>query len=188
MFTRKTLIFVVAAVLALTLAACGSNTTPTGTDTDAGAAGSYLPTVNGYTVTEADSITSAITAAAGEGAEALSNPMIEQAVASVDGFIECYSEVGATAANIYTQVNLGSLLSGNLVPSVGAVAVVNQDRVRENFVACAVQSTGFSAMSAGPEICRSSGNFTANEDTFTYIYISTDAEFCAAVETHFGQY
>jgi hypothetical protein len=182
MLTRITTL-ITAIVLIAALAACGP-TTPTGTDTDAGAAGNYLPTVDGYTVTEADSISEAISAAAGTGADALNNELVSQVVERVDTFVTCYSEVGAVAANVYTKLDLADLLANGFAPSVGAVAVVNQDRLRENLVACASQ--GFAAMSAdGPTICQSSGNFTANEDTFTYIYIASDQAFCDTVQTHF---
>ena len=130
--------------------------------------------------------TDAITTAAGEGAAALDNPAISSAVTAVDGFIDCYTEVGAVSANIYTQVDLGDILSsGDLVPSVGTVAVVNQDLVQENFVACATGGNTFSAQSA-TEVCRGSGQFTANDDTFRYIFIGTNQAFCSQVETHFA--
>jgi hypothetical protein len=166
----------------LAVAAC--STTPT-TPEAGQQAGEYLPTLDGYQVTQADSITDAITTAAGDGAQALDNPAVAAAVNSVDSFIDCYTEVGAVAANIYTQTDLASILAGgSLVPSVGTVAVVNQNLVQENFVACAT-SSGFSAASA-TEICRGSGQFTAADDTFRYIYIGSNASFCGPVEAHFA--
>jgi hypothetical protein len=187
--TKRLLIVMTALFAVFLLAACG--TTPTGTDTDAGAAGNFLPgtdVMTGYTITEAESITDAITAAAGQGANVLDNAALSLAVERVDAFIECYTDVGAVAANIYTEVDLASILSGgSLVPGVGTVAVVNQDRVQENFIACATagDNAAFSAQSA-TEICQGSGTFTSGDDTFRYIYISTKTDFCTATENHFA--
>lgn len=175
--------------LALILSACGAlgGTTTTGTNTDAGAAGNYLPNIAGYQVTQAENITSAITTAAGEGAAALDNAVIQQVVTRIDSFIQCYSDVGAVAANVYTKVDLGALLTGN-VPAAGAVAVVNRDRVTENLIACALGTNqrSFSAQSAGVTLCSSSGEFSAAGNNFTYIYVSTDQAFCDAVVNHFS--
>jgi len=186
---KRFAILITTIIAAFAMAAC--STAPTGdTDTDAGAAANYLPTgdvFDNYTVTEADSITDAITAAAGDGAEALDNAAVSAAVTAVDSFIECYNDVGAVSARIYTQTNLGDILSGDsLVPSVGTIAVVNQDRVQENFLACAAESASgnFSAQSA-PTVCRGSGSFSAADDAFRYIYISTSDAFCEAAVSHF---
>ncbi|MEO0562397.1 MAG: hypothetical protein AAF125_09790 [Chloroflexota bacterium] len=172
------------AILALVLAAC--STTPT---TPSAPASSFLPSggeFDDYAITEAESITDAITAAAGDGAAALDNPAIQQAVAAVDGFIDCYSAIDAVAANIYTQVNLADILRNQtLLPKLGTVAVVNQDAVAENFVACATGASGFTAQSA-TEVCQGSGSFQSAGDTLRYIYISTDQNFCSATEAHFA--
>ena len=185
---RKSLLLVVlVAALSVVLAACNMTGTPTPAATENNAA-TYLPgtdVLSGYTITEAASITEAITSVAETGADALSNPAISAAITRVDAFIACYQETGAVAANIYTQTDLAGILSGgSLVPGAGAVAVVNQDLVAENFVACAT-SSGFSAQSA-TEICQGNGSFTAAGDTFRYIYIATKADFCSSVESHFA--
>jgi len=164
----------------------GGNAVPTPDDPQA--AGAFLPTVSGYSVTSANSISAAISAAAGEGADQFGNAAVQVAVDRIDAFIRCYQEVGAVAANIYTQIDLADALGGNVTPSMGAVAVVNQDRVRENLISCVTSGgndEGFSAQSA-PSLCQASGNFSTGGDTFTYIYISTDDAFCTAVDNHFA--
>lgn len=176
-------------IVSFVLAACGAGsgigdggTVPT----DPQSAAAFLPQVSGYTVTSATSISDAISAAVGTGVDQLDNFVLEQTVSRVDAFIQCYEDVGAVAANIYTQVGLDTVLDGN-TPSVGAVAIVNQDRIRENLISC-VTSGGnddFSAQS-GPPTCQRSGTFSTGGDTFTYIYISNQDTFCAAVETHFA--
>lgn len=178
----------IAGVLVLLLAACGAVApgTPPTPVTDSQSAGAFLPTLSGYTVTGASSISDALAAAAGEGAEQLGNPVVEQAVTRVDNFIQCYQDVGAVAANIYTQVDVDQILAGD-VPSAGAVAVVNQDRVRENLLACITGSGDFAAQSA-PTLCQGSGSFESGGDMFTYVYAGTDDGFCSAVQSHFAQY
>lgn len=186
---RNILSVLLAVVLMSALTACGASTTTTGTANDAQSAQSYLPTLGGYQVTEAENITDAISAAAGQGVDAIGNPALEQVVTRMDSFVQCYNDVGAVAANIYTQIDLGSLLSGDFIPSVGAVAVVNQDRVRENLLACALSGAQAQSLrSATPDPCTSSGTFTAGEDTFTYIYVGSKQEFCTDVAAHFAQY
>lgn len=181
----KRMILAMSIVLLVT-AAC--STAPTGdTAGDATAAQSFLPTLDGYSATEADSITEALSAAAGEGADIFGNEGVQVIVDRLDTFVACYQDVGAVSARVYTQANLGSLLGGN-VPSVGAVAVVNQDRVRENFVACATggQQQGFSAQSVSVEPCTGNGSFTSGGDSFSYIFAGSSGEFCNAVQNHFA--
>jgi len=94
----------------------------------------------------------------------------------------------ATASQASARDDLADALGGNVTPSMGAVAVVNQDRVRENLISCVTSGgndEGFSAQSA-PSLCQASGNFSTGGDTFTYIYISTDDAFCTAVDNHFA--
>jgi len=193
-FHKNMIFMILAAVLAMLLAACGAVgsgvTTPPTEVVDAQSAGAFMPTLTGYTVTGASSLSDAISAAAQTGVEELGNPVLERTVSSVDRFVSCYEQVGAVAANIYTQVNLGSIVEGgDIVPQVGAVAIVNQDRIRENLISCVTsgvtaQDEGFSAQAV--QICQSSGSFSSGGDTFTYIYISNAGEFCSAVENHFS--
>jgi predicted small secreted protein len=176
-------------VLSVALAAC--STTPSGSNEDANAAGNFLPTAgtfSGYEISSASTLTEAITAAAGEGAAALDNPAVARTVDQVDAFIDCYTNVGAVDANIYTQLDLGGILSsGSFVPNVGTVAVVNQDRVQENFVACVTggQQAGATLRSQTMTLCNGSGSFTSGGDTFRYIYISNETAFCTAAQAHF---
>jgi hypothetical protein len=179
----------IAGVLALVLAACGG-IAPGGDPTqvtDPQSAAAFLPALDGYTVTGADSISDAIAAAAGEGVDQFGNPMLEQVVTRIDNFIQCYEDVGAVSANIYTQVDLTQTITDGSLPAAGAVAVVNQDRVRENLLACITgggEAGAFSAQSVS--VCQGSGSFESGGDTFTYVYVGTQESFCAAVNSHFS--
>ncbi len=184
------------AILSLVITACGAiagdggSTQPTPV-ADQQSAAAYLPTVSGYTVTNADSISDAITNVAGEGADIFGNAAISAAIDQADAFIQCYQDVGAVAANIYTQADLNSAVSGGTLPGAGAIAVVNQDRIRENLINCVIRRRGsdsesFSAQSVSP--CQGSGSFNQGGDTFTYIYFGTNQSFCDQTTAHFGQY
>ncbi|MEL6148742.1 MAG: hypothetical protein AAFV33_08630 [Chloroflexota bacterium] len=191
LFRKSILVTVLAGALALLLAACGAASevaVPPTAVTDSQSAGAFMPTVTGYTVTGSSSLSDAISAAAGAGAEETGNPALQRTVAAVDSFVDCYQQAGAVAANIYTQADISAALSGDVSLGAGAVAIVNQDRVRENLITCIMGSgdrtENFGAQSTS--ICQSSGTFTSGGDTFTYFYISSSAAFCRDVEAHFN--
>ena len=184
MFRRSLLILAV-----ILIAACSRFGVPGGavvpttgnTSNDAAAAQQYVPDLPGYISTNASSIASAVSTISG-GASILSGNLIGAAmVAQIDGMISCYQQVGAVAAKVYAQVDIASVASGQ-IPSVGALAVVNQDRIAGNFLPCALGSgKGFSAQSAAPQPCASSGTFTANGNTYSYLYAATTQDLCTLI-------
>ncbi len=184
MFRRSLLILAV-----ILIAACSKIGVPGGavvpttgnTSGDAAAAQQYVPDLPGYISTNATSITSAISTISG-GASILSgNPIGAAMIAQLDGMISCYQSVGAVAAKVYAQVDIASVASGQ-IPSVGALAVVNQDRLAGNFLPCALGSgKGFSAQSAVPQPCASSGQFSANGNTYWYLYAATNQDLCTLI-------
>lgn len=176
----------------LMLAACNINTgdiagaVPTSSDssTDPSAVQQFLPNIPGYIVSDANSIIDALTAA-GAGASLISgNPVAAALIAQIDGMIACYQRVGAVGARIYTQADIGQILEGQ-VPVVGALAMVNQNRVVDNFLPCALGglSENFSAQAA-VDPCSGSGSFVVNNETILYLYAATQPELC----TLFDQY
>lgn len=180
---KKTLLLTVSLALLLVIVGCGPSG---GSSDDASAAQRFLPTVSGYSQTNADNITDAITTAGGGAAILTGNAIAAAAVAQIDSMVQCYQDVGAVAANVYTQANLANLLQGE-VPRVGAVAVVNQDRLANNFLDCALGGQGLmSAQSAAVQPCAGSGSFTSEGQTLHYLYAATDAEFCGTVQQHFS--
>ncbi len=171
----------------LLVTGCTLNSGPTGnTASDVSSASNLLPSISGYTRTDAASITDAITAAGG-GASLLSgNLAVAGAITQIDRMLDCYREVGAVAANVYTQVDIASLLQSQL-PRIGAVGVINQDRVVNNFLSCAVGSanTGFSAQDAQVQPCGGSGSLVVNNENITYVYAATSPDLCQAIQLHF---
>lgn len=174
------LVLVMIAVSACSLGSSGGNGSPTSNpSTDAGNAARYLPTLSGYTSHETDSITSAITTATGGAALLTGNPIAAAAVAHIDGMISCYRGVGAVAARIYTENNIAQVLQGN-IPKVGALAIINQDRLINNFFSCASGGALGGDESQVPSVqpCVGTGTFTANGETLHYLYAATNPELC----------
>ncbi len=172
-------------VLMAVLSACSvagdilGGAVPTTGDTaaDPSAAQRFLPNLSGYTATEATSISSAVSAVGGGASLLTGNPATAALVAQIDSMIQCYSGVGAVAARIYTENNLASVIQGQ-IPKIGVLAVINQDRLVNNFLQCTLGG-GISAQSA-VQPCGGSGSFTAGGETLHYIYAATDPALCTA--------
>lgn len=169
------------------LAGCSISFGPTGdTASDPSSASTLLPNVAGYTRTNARNITDALTTV-GVGASAISgNILTSAAIAQIDRMLSCYEGVGAVAASVYTQVDIATVLEGQL-PRLGAVGIVNQDRLVNNFLNCAVGGAGdlFSAQSA-MEPCGGSGSIVVNNENITYVYAATAPELCQAFDQYFN--
>lgn len=173
-------------ILALLVGACsmiggsGSGTTsPTQNFSgDAGAAANYLPNLAGYTRHDVANIQDAVTAAGGGAALLSGNVAAAALITQIDRMIDCYRSRGAVAANIYTENNIAQVLEGQ-VPKVGALAVVNQNRVVNDFFSCALNqgsSDSFGAQAVQP--CAGTGQFRANNETMLYLYAATDPQLC----------
>ena len=167
-------------------------------------ASSYLPAINGYSTASATSIQDAFNFIVANGdfgaqgaaadtfsAQSLSLSTIAASVvvSRVDDFIACYQRTGAVDARVYIKTDLAALVSGE-VPPLGAVAVVNQDRLRDSLVACAVSPndpSAFSAQSAN-QPCGNMGTFQRDGERFTYLYAGTSTEFCNTVDEFYARY
>lgn len=184
--SRK-LLFVVL-LLSLFVAACSQiggagNLVPTTGDTanDAAAVQRFIPNLSGvgYTSVEAQSIQTALSSVSGGASLLTGNPAAAALVAQIDGMITCYRTVGALDARVYYQADIANLLAGQ-VPSVGALAVINQDRIINNFLSCALGGAqGLSPQAAGqPQVCSGSGQIVVDGQTIAYLYAATSPELC----------
>jgi hypothetical protein len=179
-------------ICTLAVAACsvvgGSNLVPTTGDTanDPSAAQRFVPDLPGYISTNATNVTDAISAITGGASLLTGNVPAAALVAQIDGMIQCYQNVGAFAAKVYVEANVSNLVQGQ-VPSAGALAVINQDRIASNFMACALGSggQGLSAQSDQPQPCFGSGTFTADNETLHYLYAATEPNLCAQFQSLF---
>ncbi len=178
---------IAAAVLVLATACSqlgtgGVVSVPTTGDTanDAAAAQQYLPSIPGYLSVEASDIVSAITSVGAPASLITGNPAAAAMFAQIQGMMTCYSSVGAVAARVYAQADIATVLEGQ-IPSAGVLAVVNVDRVVNNFLPCALGSgrgEGFGAQTAS-QPCAGSGSIqAANGETITYIYAATNEDLC----------
>lgn len=174
----------------LALSACELDRAPTGDDADdPEAAQSFFPTITGYTMRETDNIQDAVAAAAGGAGVLTGNPVQAGLVERLDTLVDCYRDVGAVEARLYTE-RLGSLETAR-VPIAGALVIVNQNRVQDNFLSCLTQSPldgVFGAQSARPEPCYGVGSFEFSGDTIRFFYGATDSPLCGTFRSHFGQY
>lgn len=172
-------------VMCVLVAGCSLNIGPTGdTATDPSSARVLLPTLAGYNRTETDSITDAL-AATGAGAAAITgNLVVAGAIAQIDRMLACYREVGAVSAAVYTQTNIADLLQTQ-VPRIGAVGIINEDRLVNNFMNCAI-SGRFGAQTAEIQPCGGSGSAVVNGETIHYVYAGTVPEVCQAFQQYFA--
>ncbi len=185
----------------------GGNTGSTGGASNGGSvpvsgnASEYLPSLSGYTTADASSIEGALNLVLGSdfGAQSADGDTFSAQSVSISGiaatvlvsrldeFVQCYQDSGAVDGRVYIRADLATIAAGG-IPPMGAVVVANNDRLRENIVACAVSPNdpgSFSAQSAN-EPCGNFGTFTANNDSFTYVYAGTSSAFCSAIESYFG--
>jgi hypothetical protein len=175
-------------LLLLALSGCGTaiqiagGVVPTTGDTaaDASAAQRYLPNLSGYgyNATNAASITSAITSLGGSASLLTGDPVTAALITQIDSMIQCYQRTGSVAANIYTEANIANVLQGQ-IPKVGVLAVVNQNRVANNFLSCALGASGaMGAQAVTIEPCAGSGSFVRDNETLLYLYAATTPELC----------
>ncbi len=179
-------------VAVLMVAACSRLGVPGGaivpttgnTASDISAAQQFVPDLPGYISTNASSISTAISTVGGGASILTGNPVGAALIAQIDGMISCYQQVGAVAAKVYAQADIASLVQGQ-IPMVGALAVVNQDRLVNNFLPCALGSgnNSFSAQAA-QQPCSSSGSFVVNNETLWYLYAATSQELCTVIAQH----
>lgn len=178
-------VFLLLLLLTALLTAC-SDLVPTGTDRadQATSAQQFIPDLEGYARSNATNISDALAALGGSASLLSGNPALLVAIETIEGLIECYEDVGAVAAGIYTPPVLESLLSGQGL-SVGAAAVINQERLSRNFLACALPDMGASAQTVG-EPCGGHGSFVVANERIHYLYAATDPLLCLAFQNHFG--
>ncbi|GAB4527384.1 MAG: hypothetical protein OHK0046_45140 [Anaerolineae bacterium] len=179
-------LFFLLVIMSLTLMACSAGGTGDSRD-DAQAAQAFLPALTGFTTYETDSITDAVATALGSASAVTGNAPGAVLFERIDTLIDCYREVGAVDARIYVQqIDVSNVA----VPLAGVVAVVNQNRVRNNFLGCITQTPldGVFGAQSVVEPCTSSGTFTSGGDTISYIYAATNTPLCDQFERHFSRY
>jgi hypothetical protein len=179
------------------LGSAASNFVPTSQNSagDGASAQQFLPTLAGYTATNADNIVDALSSVAGAGSLATGNLPGAALITQINGMIQCYQNIGAVAARVYTPSDAAVILNAaqqGQIPTAGVVAVVNRTRLLDtgNLISCALGGglQAFSAQADQPQPCAGSGSFTApNGDTMDFVYAATNQTLCAQFQSTFPQ-
>lgn len=174
-------LLMIVALMALT--ACDSIGQTSGqSSSDAQAVQQFFPTVSGYSSVSSQSITNAFSMVTGGASLATGNILGSVAINRINSMIDCYRDVGAAEAKVYTQLNFQQ-------PVIGALAIVNQNRVASNFVSCATDGAiGGRSQSAQPQPCTGGGSFSKDNNQYLYIFVASDQALCTEFNAHFDQY
>lgn len=152
------------------------------TPNDAQSAQRLLPNIAAYTASSVDTAVDGAFTAVGAAAAAGGQLEVTAALAKADQMLQCMQDRGAIAANFYSE----KTPSGSLVPKVGAVLVINQTRVAQEFINCALGGQEqFSSQTAVVEPCASSGSFKYQGDDISYVYVGSHPDVCGVFQQHF---
>lgn len=180
------------AAAALSVSACsltgvgqvvGNNAPTSGNINDDASAARFVPDLPGYISTDAVSVTQAFGTVAGGASLITGNPLIAALVSQVDGVIDCYRATGSVAAKVYVDQNISQLMQGD-IPSFGTLAVVNQNRIVDNFLPCVVGNgpDTMSAQAAAIQPCGETGSFVVNNETLLYVIAGSRPEMCITLK------
>lgn len=151
--------------------------------TDAESAARFVPDLPSYISTDAVNITQALGSVAGGAGLISGNPFIAAVVGQIDSVIACYRATGSVAAKVYVQPDLANVVQGQ-IPGFGTLAVVNQDRLADNFLNCTLGSGPelLGAQSASViEPCGETGQFVVNGQTFLYLLAGSQPGVCQSI-------
>lgn len=161
------------------LGACGD----TGNEADdANSAQRLLPNLADYTASDVDTSIDGAFAALGGAALMGGQFGITAAIAKAEQILQCFQDRGALAARWYQHGD-----STLTAPKVGATLVINQSRVNQELINCALggQEDQASAQNFAIEPCASAGNLTYSGDSISYIYVGSHPDVCDVFQLHF---
>ena len=149
---------------------------------DATSAQRLLPNLANYTATDIDATVDGAFAAVGGAALMGGQFGLTAVIAKAEQILQCFQDRGALAARWYQQSD-----STLIAPKVGASLVINQSRVNQELINCALggQEDGASAQSFAIEPCASAGTLTYQGDTVSYLYAGSHSDVCAVFQLHF---
>ena len=169
----------VVTLLLLLLSACGD----TGNIADdAKSAQRLLPNLASYTASDIDATVDGAFAAVGGAALMGGQFGLTAVIAKAEQILQCFQDRGALAARWYQQSD-----STLTAPKVGAALVINQSRVNQELINCALggQEDQASAQTFTIEPCASAGTFVYEGDTVSYLYAASHTDVCAVFQLHF---
>lgn len=152
------------------------------TSSDALSAQRLLPNLANYAATDVDTTLDGAFAAVGGAALVGGQIGITAFVAKAEQILQCFQDRGAIAAKFYSQSD-----PDNAIPQVGAVLIVNQSRINQEMINCALggQEEAIAAQNLNIEPCASAGNITYQGDTISYVYAGSHPDVCALYQLHF---
>ncbi len=171
------------ACLLMTILLLGTACSDTGnTATDARSAQRLMPNLVRYAATDVDTTLDGAFAAVGGAALVGGQIGITAFVAKAEQILQCFQDRGAIAAKFYSQTD-----PENTIPQVGAVLVINQSRINQEMINCALggQEEAISAQNLNIEPCASAGTISYGGDTISYVYAGSHPDVCALYQLHF---
>ena len=142
-----------------------------------------LPNLAAYTATNVDTSMDGAFAAMGGAALMGGQVGITAAIAKLEQVLQCFQDRGALAAKFYSQTET----DGGL-PHVGAALVINQSRINQEMINCALggQEETITSQNVNLEPCANAGTFTYEDNTISYVYVGSHPDVCALYELHFN--
>ncbi len=171
------------ACLLMTILLLGTACSDTGnTATDALSAQRLMPNLVRYAATDVDTTLDGAFAAVGGAALVGGQIGITAFVAKAEQILQCFQDRGAIAAKFYSQTD-----PENTIPQVGAVLVINQSRINQEMINCALggQEEAISAQNLNIEPCASAGTISYEGDTISFVYAGSHPDVCALYQLHF---
>lgn len=163
--------------IVMVAAACDQIAQPTGDSAnDAASAQNQLPAFAAYTSTDADSVKDALTRALQVGSLGTGNIIAAGMLDRLNAVADCLGNVGALAGRVYSSIN---------PPAAGLLVVINNDRVSNNLMQCAL-NPGAEAQTEGRqavEPCAGNGTYSENGVSYSYLFAATDPSMCGAFES-----
>ena len=172
----------VVALLALMLpllSACGD----TGNEADdAKSAQRLLPNLVDYSASDIDATVDGAFAAVGGAALMGGQFGLTAVIAKAEQILQCFQDRGALAARYYQHSD-----TSLTAPKIGASLVINQSRVNQELINCALggQEDNASAQTFSIEPCASAGTLNYEGDTISYVYVGSHPDVCDVFQLHF---
>ncbi len=163
----------------LLLAACGD----TGNEADdAKSAQRLLPNLAQYSASDIDATVDGAFAAVGGAALMGGQLGLTAVIAKAEQILQCFQDRGALAARFYQHSD-----TTLTAPKIGASLVINQSRVNQELINCALggQENSASAQAFSIEPCASAGTLAYQGDTISYIYVASHPDVCDVFQLHF---
>ena len=172
-------VFALLILLLPVLSACGDTGNEAG---DAQSAQRLLPNLADYSASDIDATVDGAFAAVGGAALVGGQFGLTAIIAKAEQILQCFQDRGALAARFYQHSD-----TSLTAPKIGASLVINQSRVNQELINCALggQEDSASAQSFGIEPCASAGTLTYEGDTISYVYVGSYPDVCAVFQLHF---